>query len=145
MFFYTVSFPSAVWRPLWDALNLGSWCWFCTWEPHEDIPLDLQSRAESKRERGREKETLTCRGTRAPSLARTHAPPAARCPETGRSRHPMGASALLEKAGTVGPRSFPPGRPPRARAGPTPAPACPPHWETRVEKAYAPSPAQPPL
>ena len=73
MFFYMVLFPSAV-DVFLGCPEAGSLIFILHMRPPEDMSLDLQSRAESKREwdgGGREKETLTCCGTPAAPHTRT--------------------------------------------------------------------------
>lgn len=106
--FYTVSFPSAV-----GCLSMMPWSWVpgvSFARVHEDIPLDLQSRAESKRVRQREAEReRDPHSLRHPCPPRTHTCTHARIPcsalpaelprETSGSQRPVDASVLLEKAG----------------------------------------------
>lgn len=115
MFFYTVSFPSAVW-----CFSRMPWSWVpdiyfarenllrtCLWTSN----AVLRAR-ESETEGGREKKTLPHCGTPEALHARTHpcnSLPTELSHETSRSQRPVDASVLQEKAGTLKPHSFPPG------------------------------------
>lgn len=144
MFFYKVSFPSAVWYLSWRPR-----CWLCTGEPPEDIPPDLQSGAESEREGGREKDTLTEVSPRHPPWhTGTHTPPwRSSLPEIIPLKPvevgaPVDASTMPEKAGAMGPPSSQPGCPPPAWSLGWTYPGTPPAERHAQKKHMHRSPAQ---
>ena len=130
MFLYTVSFPSAVWY-----LSRRPRCRLCTGEPPEDIPPDLQSGAESKREGGREKDTLMEVSPRHTHTPLTQLP--SRRPSLW-SRCPRGCIHDARKGGYHGATFISTRMPTTCLEPGLDLPWHPTCRETRLEKAYAP-------
>lgn len=143
--FYTVSFPSAV-----GCLSRMPWSWVpgvSFARVHEDIPLDLQSRAESKRVRQREAEReRDPHSLRHPCPPRTHTCTHARThplqcasrrtsPWNQRKSAPSGCFCAARKGRRLKPHSFLPGCPEPGLALPWPPVTDRPTWKKHMHQS----------